>query len=163
MSDNESFDKIAGELGSTFDPQKEFNKQTDKITKVKNKLVCNDTDNLTLEDVEYMELELKEVLEGLQRVMDTLEQEIKIGSKAIMFEVYSTLTTSKINAVRELRELRKTIVDIKFKNKKSEDKQKPTNNVTMVFNSIQDVLEASKNAKKNSSLNSIDADFKIEE
>jgi hypothetical protein len=163
MSGNESFDKIAGELGSTFDPQKEFDKQTDKITKVKNKLVCKDAENLTLEDVEYMELELKEVLMGLQRVMDTLEQEIKIGAKAIMFEVYSTLTNSKINAVRELRELRKIIVDIKFKNKKSEDKEKSPNNVTMVFNSISDVLEASKNARKNSSLNSIDADFKIEE
>jgi hypothetical protein len=160
----DSFDKIANELDSTFDPEKEFNNEKSKIDAVKEKLVNSDVNGYTLEDVAYMELELKMSLEGLQRVMDTLEQEIKVGAKAMLYEVYSTLTNSKINAVKELRELRKIIVDIKLRKEKIEKKQ-PEKNVNVYnFNSIQDVLEASvANAKKKSSLNQIDANFKIEE
>ena len=160
---NDSFDKIAGELESEFEPEKEFKKEIKKIEDVKNKISKNETDSFTLEDVEYMEMELKDSLKGLQSVMNTLEQEIKIGAKSTMFEVYATLSNSKINAIKELRELRKIIIDLKIKSIEK-NKTPIAKNLTMNFNSISDVLEAvSKKAKKNSSINKIDAEFEIEE
>lgn len=71
-----------------------------------------------LEDKEYMEMELKMLIQESQFVMEKLKEECKIGAKPRVFEVYSTMTRSVLDAIKELRELHTTIERLKLDKEK---------------------------------------------
>ena len=64
-----------------------FDKELANIEELKTQLTPEDQTFYSLEDVEYMEKQIKKSLEGLEYVMNKLEEEIKTGTKASMFEV----------------------------------------------------------------------------
>lgn len=163
---NESYEKMADTLDMDFegeeDIEKEVDKSLEKVDKIKNELVDGSLATYTLEDAKYMEVQIKKSLSGLEHVSDRLEQEIKVGSKASLFEVYATLANSKMNAIRELREMRKIIVDLKIQLEKP--KQKSPKNVTVNnFMSAKDVDKMIKSANQKSLMNEVDATFNVEE
>lgn len=161
---NESFDKMSESLGSTFEGEEIEQEVSNSLTKVDNlkkDIVSADLGSYTLEDAEYMEEQIKKSLDGLESVTNRLEQEIKVGSKASMYEVYATLSNSRMNAIKELREMRKIILDIKVKLQETKSPKNVTVNQT--FMSSKDVDNLIKNASKNSNLKKIEANFKIDE
>ena len=163
---NESFDKMSEALDTSFqgeeDIAEEVNTQLATVGDLKKDITTTDLTTYTLEDAKYMEQQIKKSLEGLEAVSNRLEQEIKIGSKASMFEVYATLANSKMNAIKELRELRKIILDLKIQLEKPKSSS-PKNVTVNNYMSAKDVTKMLKDASANSKLKKIDATFKVDE
>ena len=66
-------------------------------------------DNLQIiskDDEAYIELEIKDAIQGIGNVMNVLEQDLITNSDARKFEVFATLATSKINAINSFRDLK---------------------------------------------------------
>jgi hypothetical protein len=164
---NESFDKMSESLGSSFvgeeieqDVSTEMNTSLTSINNLKKDIVSADLDTYTLEDAEYMEQQIKKSLDGLESVANRLEQEIKVGSKAGMYEVYATLSNSRMSAIKELREMRNIILNIKMKLR---EQQAPKNvTVNQTFMSSKDVDNLIKNAVRDNNMKKIKADFRID-
>lgn len=73
---------------------------------------------VTLEDKEYMELEIKTLIQSAKFVMDKLEEDVKIGAKPRVYEVYATLTKAVLDSIKELRELNLSIENLKLSKEK---------------------------------------------
>ena len=67
-----------------------------------------------------------------------------------------------MNAIKELREMRKIILDMKMKLKESDDNT-PGKVVNNNFISSTDMIKMIKTAKGKNSMKKVDADFKIED
>jgi hypothetical protein len=67
-----------------------------------------------------------------------------------------------MNAIKELRELRKIILDLKIQLEKPKSSS-PKNVTVNNFMTAKDVNKMLKDASKNSKLNKIDATFKVDE
>ena len=118
IKSNASFDKMADSLDSTFEGEEEIQKEIEKTEKTSMELSKKDLTTIGLEDAEYMERETKDNIDSLNYVMDILKGEMKVGAKPRMFEVFATLSNSKNNCMKELRELKKIILDHKEKKNK---------------------------------------------
>lgn len=165
---NPSFDKMSEALDSTFegevDIESEMNEQLANIDNIK-KDIEKINDKITLKDAKYMEKQIKNNLNGLENVSNRLEQEIKVGAKPRMFEVYATLANAKMAGIKELMTLRKTIVDLQLKLKEDDDdggkgKGNVTNNL---FLSAPQLAKMLTDAKKKNGMKKVDANFKVDE
>lgn len=81
------------------------------------------SDSTTLADKEYMEMELKTLIQSLNFVMERLEEDAKVGAKPRVFEVYATMAKAVLDAVKELRDLHLSIENIKLSKEKLEVKR----------------------------------------
>jgi len=116
---------------------------------------------ITFEDQKYLLDEIRDLICSTTRILEKLEQDIKIGSPPRMYEVYSALTNAKVNQLRELRELNKMILDMQIFQNVPEEKGKGTVGRDEVKMTALDLLKIVKAAQKSSSMNAIEADFKI--
>jgi len=167
MSDNGVFDKIAKKLNTEF--KEENPEKTKTIEKIstdiqefedkKNELI-ESTKNQTLEDKNYLQTEIKGIVDCGKNVLEKLQNEIKVGSSARIYEVYADLMNSVINGLKELRELNKTVYDIETINDDLGQTSKPANiNIVM---DAKELLKHINDAKQKNELNAIDAEFTVE-
>jgi len=157
LETNDSFEKINEMLETTFDGEEVEEVKT--VLKKKESLVSKDLSGMTLEEAEYMKKEIKNCVSNLNDVITKLGNDIKLGSPPRMFEVYATLANVKITSIKELRELDKTIVELKFK--LAGPLGGPKNLTVNNFLSNKEVAKLIEDAKSKNSLNEIKADFKI--
>lgn len=163
---NESFEK----LNNLFDTEsgitenlKEVKNELQTINQKKNEIkeiVQKNEVGFSIEDQGFLIEATKKLMESTDNVMQKLEQDIKIGSSPRMYEVFSFLANSKVNQLRELRELYKMILEMSIFNEEDSNKSKNENDVSMTAT---DLLKVIKEAQKSSSLNAIEATFKVVE
>lgn len=163
---NESFEKL-NKLFNTesgFDESiKEVNNELQIVEQKKNEIKeivqKKNEVGFTIEDQGFLIEEVKGLMKLTDSVMVKLEKDIKIGSSASMYEVFSLLANSKVNQLRELRELYKTIMEMSiFGDEESNNKSKNNEDVSMTAT---DLLKIIKEAQKSSSLNAIEASFSV--
>jgi len=164
---DKSFDNLSDALNVDFVRDKNV-KVEDKIKKFE---VVKDaakealtSPEYSLEDKEYMQMELKMLTQGGLTILDRLEQDISVGTKVRSHEVYFTGMNSIMGALKELRELGKVEVDIKM----AKEKQSRQGGIVggMAVNQEYDsssLLLMLKDAQKNNSLNDVEAKFRIED
>lgn len=173
-------DKLSETFNTNYEPtvnekivevQQELKTLEERKTEIKSKI----KNEITVEDREYIEYEIKSLIESNRNVMISLEQELtRPGTKASFFEVYSMVSNTVLNALRELRDLNKLIIDAaiaqrklavlentRFLKETSGNQPQVTNN-TLILDS-KSLFKMIDDAKRNSSLNDVNADFKLEE
>jgi hypothetical protein len=156
---NPSFDKISDVLGSSFVGE-EIVEDVKEILEEKKDLV--ESGGLTLDDAEFMKDKIQNSIKNLEDVLEILKKDLKIGTAPRYYEVYATMENAKMNSIKELREMNKIILDLKFKLEKG--KIAGPKNLTVNYNlTSKDVSKMIEDAKKNNSLKKIKADFKIED
>jgi hypothetical protein len=112
-----------------------------------------------IHDAEFLEREMKSVMLSSRRVLETVEKDIKIGSSPRSVEVYSGLITAITGQFKELRNLNESMAKLVLENKKQNlDEVKEDHKMILSSN---DALDMYMNARTNSQMNSIDADFDI--
>jgi hypothetical protein len=141
-------------------------KDVKKFTEVSTKI--GDTE--TLQDKEYMEMELKTLIQSMRYVMDTLEEDAKVGAKPRVFEVYATMAKAVLDAVKELRDLHMSIENLKINKAKLEIKRNsnelppgaPQVNLKLtgkeLFKMVSEAQESASETKTK-----IEAEYKVEE
>jgi hypothetical protein len=135
-------------------------------------------DNFQIEDVDYLELEMKSAVESIDTVMTKMEDDIKIGSPPRMYEAFSQLASAKVTALKELFNFRRGVAETKLKAKyllvhneankikeravllKNKKEDKPVNINTINITS-KELLEMAQSAQQNSELNEIDTNFDV--
>jgi hypothetical protein len=164
------FENLNDALDANYDVDdelKEINEKTKRFDLIRKEIAQKEKQN-ELEDKEYLEFELKTLISNNRRVLDILEQDIKIGTKPRYHEVYATLTKSVLDGIKELRELNKTIADLKFQKEKLEVRkmqnsltgsQQTQVNFRLTGKDLFDMIEA---AKSSSQLNVVDAEFEVD-
>ena len=108
-------------------------------------------------DEKYIDLEIKETINGVANVMMTLEDDLKVGAEARKFEVYATLATAKVNAINSFRDLKLakkkiSLEDRKVEIRSTQNTQKLENNGTIINNhktelTLEDLKEITKSLK----------------
>ena len=164
---DKSFDNLSDALNVDFvkDENVETEDKIKKFEEVKDqaKDVLASTD-YSLEDKEYIQMELKMLIQGGLTILDRLEQDISVGTKVRAHEVYFTGMNSIMGALKELRELNKTEIDIEL----AKQKQSRQGGLVggMAVNQEYDsssLLIMLKDAQENNSLNNVKAEFRIED
>lgn len=111
------YDPLNDALDIDYDPNKIVEKaEKDIVSLAKSSSKIGDA--TTLEDKEYMELEIKTLISSAKFVMDKLEEDVKIGAKPRVYEVYATLTKAVLDSIKELRELNLSIENLKLSKEK---------------------------------------------
>jgi hypothetical protein len=162
----DSFEKISDALGTTFEQEAEpVTKELEVVQEKKSALtVSEDFGSVMFEDQEYLRNDLKDLIDSSKRVMAKLEQDIKIGANPRSHEVYSEMVSSTLRAYNELRELNKSMFDARFKvnGLKGGKKSTKSGDGTIELTAAQ-LSELMSKAKKDSSTNAIEVDFKVSE
>ncbi len=165
---NEAFEGINKKLNMSFNSEddedkelKDDNKETSReieVLKDLKKDLQEAVSGMVLGDQEYMRKEIKLVITSAKTVMKKLETDIKVGSHPRSHEVYAKMVQSVTDALRELRELNKTILDVK-----KEGNENSGGNGKKIALTGSQLLDLIDNARKNSQMNAIEADFTIDE
>lgn len=156
---NDVFDNISNSLDTSFDGEEieelvDVKEQSEKCSDLVN------TDNtVSIEDGQYIKEEIKSLVSNIEEAMVKLQQDIRIGSPARQHEVFAQLANAKANAIKELLSMNKILLDAKMKIIKKDPPRKVVNNNII---SSSELLKMVNNAKKNNSLNEVEAKFKIE-
>ncbi len=172
---NSGFEGLDDALNTDYDVDKEIDnisERSELLNKTKTE-VSKNTDNsldATIEDKEYIAMELKMIIQNSRNILDVLEQDIKIGTQPRYHEVYATLTKSIIDGLKELRELNQTVVQLRLQKEKIELKRisSSQNNNLQIGTQVnmnltgKDLFKMIESAKTNSSLNAIDVDFELD-
>ena len=118
---------------------------------------ANTNKELTFEDKEYLQKEIKGLIKGGKTVLEILEKDLKIGTKSGMFEAYAKLLDSVTTSLKELRILNKMILDVEFlTNADTDSKGSTTLQIQMTGRELIDMINS---AKENSQINALSADF----
>ena len=164
MSDK-SFDNLSDALNCDFikDENLSTEDKIEKFSEVKEtaKEMVTSTEH-SLEDKEYIQFELKSLIQGGLNILDKLEQDISVGTKVRSHEVYFTGMNSIMNALKELRELNKVEIDISMAKDKSEGEKVGGVTVNQFYDSSS-LLNMLKDAQQSNSLNEVTAEFQIED
>lgn len=164
----DSFNGINKKLNTSFELEKEdqdiinilvdLKKEIDSFQDKKKSLV--DSNNaMVLADQEYMRNQLKTIIINTNTVINKLENEIKIGTHPRTHEVYGKLIQALTGAIKELRELNTTIVELKMKDNRL-DNNIANKKISLTANQLLDMIDK---AKKSSQINAIEADFTVDE
>lgn len=167
----EKIDGIAEALNTTFkttDIPKAVINIDKKINEVQQ---ATNNQYVTLEDKEYLKLELMEMISSMQAMKRFLEEQLqKPPIKASEVESYSMLSEKILTAIKELRILNMDVINTNLAQKRLEQSyQIKTGNIT---NNIQNNVlmldsksldEMIKNAENNRRIDSIDVDFEIDD
>ena len=112
-----------------------------------------------IKDSNFLEKEIKGLILSSKKVLETLEKDIQVGAAPRMYEVYATLLNSITGQYKELRNLNESIAKFVLENKKQNlDEVKEDHKMMM---SSTDALEMYQEAKRNSTMDQVDADFDI--
>lgn len=123
-------DPISQALNTTFETTvkepdseiMEINKEIIAIEKKKAKLISKVQN---MQDKEYLEFELKDLIASNQAIKKRLEDELlKPGTKSSYFEVYTMISSSILASLRELRQLNNDIVHMGLTERKIDLKEK---------------------------------------
>ena len=157
----DSLTKISDALNTTFE-------STDLVP-VKNEpkeIAVNQQEvEEVFEDQQYLREDLKKLIEDSKVVLGKLGQDIMLGATPRMHEVYATLLDSTVRAYKEISELNKAMFDAKIKKQKligggKSSGGNKSNTVALTAGQLQEIIER---ARKNSSMNAIEVDFKVSE
>lgn len=172
-------DPISKALNTSFESEmKETNLELQKINeeiaqldKTKEKVR---TKSFRMEDKEYIEFELKSLIASNQTIKARLEDELlKQGTKASMFEMYTLLCGSIQNALRELRQLNRDVIDSNISERRMVVRETETGvnknsfngpvtvNNSYILNS-NDLEKMISDARQNSELNEVVVDFETD-
>lgn len=169
-------DPISEALNTTFEQDisssnleiEKINKEISALEKTKEKVKKK---AFSLEDKEYLEFELKSLIASNQNIKARLEDELmKQGTKASMFEVYTLVCNTIQNALRELRQLNRDIVDVAIAERRMTVRETEVgvtknqisgpvtvnNSFIMDSNTIDKMI---RDAQQNSQLNAIEVNF----
>ena len=164
----DSFNGINKKLNTSFELEKEdqdiintfvdLKKEIDSFQDKKKSLI--DSNNaMVLADQEYMRNHLKTIIINTNTVINKLENEIKIGTHPRTHEVYGKLIQALTGAIKELRELNTTIVELKMKDNRL-DNNIANKKISLTANQLLDMIDK---AKKSSQINAIEVDFTVDE
>ncbi len=163
----EKIDGIAEELNTTF--------KTTDIVKIDNTIKAiqesnKDPNRLTLEDKQYLQMELKDMISSMKFVQKILEDQIsKPPFRATEVEAFAMYSEKLINALKELRVLNMDIINTELAQRRlDKDIQKITGNVTNnIQNNISitalDLDKMLEDAQKNRRIDQIDVDFDVDD
>ena len=163
---DEGFEKLNEAFNTSFSDSvtgmDDVEKQIEVFEEQKNKLIAKkDNELATIEDKEYIQKEIKIIVENGKLVLEKVAKDIKIGANPRQIEVYAKLMDSVINGLSQLRELNRIVSDKEFMMGNFNNNEEKVNvNIKM---SGKDLLNMINDAKENSQLNAIDTDFEIEE
>ena len=156
---NDTFDNISESLNTSFSG--EVSKGEKLVTQVE-EIVAKPKGEFDFEEGVYLKQELKSLVSNINVVMDLLKNDIRLGSPPRMYEVLGSLGNSKANALKELINIEKAILDAKVKMKKVDATSGQTTVNNLNLNS-KDLLAMVNDVKKNNSLKEVKAEFKIGE
>jgi len=169
-------DPISKALNTSFESEMasanlEIEKINEEITALEKTNEKVRTKAYRMEDKEYIEFELKSLIASNQNIKARLEDELmKQGTKASMFEVYTLICNAIHNALRELRQLNRDVVDVAIAERRMVVRETETGvnknsfngpvtvNNSYVLNS-NDLEKMISDARQNSQLNEIEVDF----
>lgn len=154
---NETFDKLSNEF-NTPPVTESTNTEIQSFEQQKKELIERSTQIRTLEDKQYLQTEIKSLIDNSKRVLDTIQKDIKIGSPPRMAEVYAKLLSSTIEGIRELRELNQAIANMQMF-RDPDEQPKASINVKMTG---KDLMQMIKDAKETSQIKAVEASFSVE-
>lgn len=165
MSDlNSAFDRLNEAFDTTFKEDAVESKEELRTLpqKIENTPLGDEKD-ITIENKEYIKTELLTLISSNYRIMNILEQDIKVGSKPRYHEVYAILSRSVLDAVRELKELGVAEKKLQIDHKKLGLKTEAVNSLGQISRNMvlggRQLLDMIENAKKDSQLNTIEAEY----
>lgn len=165
MSIEESFKGMTSAFNTDYVHDEEVNEKMINEIEVRKNEIVNKIEKLpsvTLEDKDYMQLELKHLISGGFRILELLEQDIRVGTKPRTHEIYFTGLDKVGNLLKELRELNKTVKQLEIDEIKAGNTHTADLTVTHKLDG-RSILKMLKNAQTNNSLNEISADFKVDD
>ena len=110
-------------------------------------------------DSNFLEKEIKSLILSSKSVLQTLENDIKIGSAPRMYEVYATLLNAITSQYKELRNLNESVAKFVLENKKHNlEETKEDHRIGLSSN---DALNMYIKAKESSQMSNIDTEFDI--
>lgn len=118
------------------------------------------------EERSFLAGRIAELMEEAKEVSKILKDDIKIGSKASQYEVYAGLTNTILECIKEMNAITMNKEKMKLEREKFEHKvskaNQPSVNVKASLNlTSADLFKLMENAKKESSLNAVEADFTV--
>jgi hypothetical protein len=147
------YEKISDALGITYEEDK-------KLPVVTKTAPLKTIEDPKIDDLDYMKMEIKSLIENGVNTLEKLSEDIKIGTSVRSHEVY-------FNGLGSVRELIKELKELNIDNMKAgkESAKEGVVNNTQINNffSGKDLAEMMKKAKKNSQMNDIVAEFKIDD
>lgn len=137
MSDvKDTFNGIAEafEMNNEFNMPEEVKQFQDKKT-----ALVSSAEKRLIEDKEFLQEEIKFMIGQGKMVLDKIQKDLKVGSQPRMFEVYGSVYTSVMNAMRELRELNKNVADVDIKTNPNQQK---STNVQMTASELSKLIKS---------------------
>jgi len=156
-------------LNENFDTSYDEKETKKEISKIENNIKDIDTKKkelkknlVVMNDVPYIKEELMQLITSSKSILEKLEDDIKVGSPARMYEVYATLLNSITNELKELRQLNYDAaqLEIEQNKQKSLSELNPNDKVLLSSSALLDMIHS---AGKVSEMNRIEVDFEIED
>lgn len=154
---------------------KEMDEVENHVTELKKEVmpvIKSPKKEFLLRNQEYIEYELKELINSAKLIRDKLEQEVKIGADNRTYEVYATLINAIGQQIRELLNMsvaldkakidREKLRVAKAKMKKIDDYTKMSAKDSISLTSTQ-LLDMVLNASEKSQLKNISTEFEVVE
>lgn len=146
------YEKISDALGISY--------KEESLPVLKKTLPLNPVEDPKIEDLDYMKMEIKSLIENGVNTLEKLSEDIKIGTSVRSHEVYFQGLGSVRELIKELKELN---IDNAKMNKESSKETIVNNTQVNNFFSGKELAEMMKKAKKDSQMNDIKAEFKIDD
>jgi len=166
----DSLEKISQKLDTSFVPEENVQETSltllntfESLTRQKNEVIALKTTGVEIfEDQVELREGLKNMIIKTELVMEKLEADIRIGTKAYSHKVYGELVKTLTEAYKELRELDQAIFKAKMDlNKINSVKDIPDGGkITMNASQLLDLVNK---ARDNSTMTAIDATFTVED
>lgn len=163
-------DGIATVLNTTYEPEevpKIDTKEVQTLLDKSNELKAIDPTKLTIEDNDYLKLEIKDMIQSMTTYHKfLLEQVMRPPIRASEIEAVATISRELKDAIKELRLLNMDNVNInlaqrRISNSPQAQNTNIQNNVFMLDSKSLDAMID--NATKNKAIDSIEIDFKTDE
>lgn len=163
-------DGIATVLNTTYEPEevpKIDTKEVQTLLDKSNELKLIDPTKLTIEDNDYLKLEIKDMIQSMTTYHKfLLEQVMRPPIRASEIEAVATISRELKDAIKELRLLNMDNVNInlaqrRISNSPQAQNTNIQNNVFMLDSKSLDAMID--NATKNKAIDSIEIDFKTDE
>jgi hypothetical protein len=137
----------------------------DEFQQQKNELIQKSNNIRTLEDKEYLQQEIKFLVDNSKKVLDVIQKDIKIGSPPRMVEVYAKLLSSILEGIKELRELNVAVSEAEVRTRLNRDGGLGNNSNTNinVRMTAKELMFMMKEASSMSQMKAINTEFDVEE
>jgi hypothetical protein len=159
-----AFDGIDKALNTKFEKKEDSGdgivKLQDEIQEIEDKKDKIKTGLIEIEDADFLDKELKTLMVSSRSVLVKLEQELKIGSTARMYEVYAGMLNSLTAQYKELRQLNESVAKLKYdQNVKNPLSMAANNKILLSSDQLLDMIQ---DASNSSNMNAIEVDFEVE-